>query len=134
VGAAAKKQLKQLNMLDTKRAIQEHENELAEVVIVCEPEQASLMMGGLHPRGSLFERPVNVDTARAHHSEFRNVLRAHGVKVLTVREILSYNVLTNMSARVDLEDLAFSALTYDIASGCNAQVSTAAVASGGRLC
>ena len=31
-------------------AIQEHENERAEVVIVCEPEGTSLMMGGLHPR------------------------------------------------------------------------------------
>ena len=31
-------------------AIQEHENEPAEVVIVCEPEGTSLMMGGLHPR------------------------------------------------------------------------------------
>ena len=33
-------------------AIQEHENELAEVVIVCEPEGTSLMMGGLHPRSA----------------------------------------------------------------------------------
>ncbi len=31
------------------------------------------------------------------------VLREHGVRVLTVREILAYNVDTNMSARVDLE-------------------------------
>ena len=31
-------------------AIQEHENEQAEVVVVCEPEGTSLMMGGLHPR------------------------------------------------------------------------------------
>jgi len=31
-------------------AIQEHENEMAEVVLVCEPEGTSLMMGGLHPR------------------------------------------------------------------------------------
>eukprot|EP00967_Tisochrysis_lutea_P142389 scaffold262954_cov21-Tisochrysis_lutea.AAC.1 len=38
----------------------DHENELAEVAIVCEPEHSSLMMGGLHPRGSLYERPVSV--------------------------------------------------------------------------
>ena len=61
----------------------QHENEMAEVVIVCEPEQASLMMGGLHPRGSLYERPVNIDVAKAQHAEFRNQLRAHGLKVLT---------------------------------------------------
>ena len=34
-------------------AIQEHENETAEVVLVCEPEGTSLMMGGLHPRFAL---------------------------------------------------------------------------------
>ena len=32
------------------KARQDHENEHAEVVIVCEPEGTSLMMGGLHPR------------------------------------------------------------------------------------
>lgn len=31
---------------------------------MCEPEQASLMMGGLHPRGSLYERPINIDIAK----------------------------------------------------------------------
>ena len=56
-------------------AIQEHENELAEVVVVCEPEQASLMMGGLHPRGSLFERPVNIEVAKMQHTQFREVVR-----------------------------------------------------------
>lgn len=56
-------------------AIQEHENELAEVVVVCEPEQASLMMGGLHPRGSLFERPVNIEVAKTQHAQFREVVR-----------------------------------------------------------
>jgi arginine deiminase len=79
-------------MLEGVQAVQEGENELAEIVIVCQPEQASLMMGGLHPRGSLYERPINIDTAKAQHEEFRNQLRAHGCKVLTVREILAYNV------------------------------------------
>ncbi|KAG2426169.1 hypothetical protein HXX76_013150 [Chlamydomonas incerta] len=106
-----------VNLLEGRKAVQESENEIAEVVIVCEPEQASLMMGGLHPRGSLYERPVNIDTAKQQHAEFRNVLRAHGVKVLTVREILAHNVDTNMSARVDLEELVFSALSYEMAAG-----------------
>jgi len=57
------------------KALQEHENDIAEVVIVCEPEQASLMMGGLHPRGSLYERPINIDIAKAQHSEFRSQVR-----------------------------------------------------------
>ena len=41
-------------------------------------------------------------------------LREHGVRVLTVREILAYNVEENISARVDLEDLAFCALDYTV--------------------
>jgi hypothetical protein len=41
-------------------------------------------------------------------------LRRHGVKVLTVREILAFDVEENISARVDLEDLAFSALEYQV--------------------
>lgn len=45
-------------------AKQEHENQVAEIVIVCEPEGTSLMMGGLHPRASLYEKPVNLDAAK----------------------------------------------------------------------
>lgn len=41
-------------------------------------------------------------------------LRAHGVRVITVRDILAYNVEENVSARVDLEDLAFTALEYEV--------------------
>lgn len=37
-----------------------HENDIAKVVIVCEPVGASLMMGALHPRASLFERCANL--------------------------------------------------------------------------
>ena len=62
-------------------AVQEHENETAEIVIVCEPQGTSLMMGGLHPRASLYERPVNLDAAKSAHAEFRQVMREAGVKV-----------------------------------------------------
>ena len=62
-------------------AVQEHENETAEIVIVCEPQGTSLMMGGLHPRASLYERPVNLDAAKSAHAEFRQVMRDAGVKV-----------------------------------------------------
>ena len=98
-------------------ARQEHENEPAEVVIVCEPEGTSLMMGGLHPRASLYERPVNLEAAKAAHAEFRWVMREAGVKVLTVRDILSYGVRSHMGARVDLELLAMRALSYTVAPG-----------------
>lgn len=55
------------------KAMQEHEDDIAQCVIVCEPEGSSLMMGGLHPRGSLYERPVNIDTAKTQHTHFRQV-------------------------------------------------------------
>jgi arginine deiminase len=99
------------------RAIQEDEDDPAEVVIVCEPEGATLMMGGLHPRGSLYERPVNIESARLQHAHFRQVLREHGVRVLTVREILAFGADSHMGARADLEDLAMTALTYVLGQG-----------------
>lgn len=75
------------------------------------------MMGGLHPRGSLYERPVNIESAKAHHANFRQVLREHGVRVLTVREILAHGVDQHMGARVQLEGLAMAALGYRLADG-----------------
>ena len=52
-----------------------HEDDPALVVIVFEPQGTSLMMGGLHPRASLFERPVNLESAQETHERFRSVLR-----------------------------------------------------------
>jgi hypothetical protein len=135
------------------------------------------MMGGLHPRGSLFERPVNIESAKAHHANFRQVwctcggggglsathsvaaristggpvgsthssrplrrklgpacsprrappapptpraanfpqvLREHGVRVLTVREILAHGVDEHMGARVQLESMAMAMLKYQV--------------------
>ena len=46
------------------QAIQESENDRAEICIVCEPEGMSLQMGGLHPRASLYEKPVNLEAAK----------------------------------------------------------------------
>ena len=34
-------------------------------------------------RASLYERPVNLDSAKAAHADFRRVMREHGVKVLS---------------------------------------------------
>lgn len=41
-------------------------------------------------------------------------MRENGVKVLTVRDILSYGVEEHIGARVELENLAMQALTYDL--------------------
>jgi len=43
---------------------------------------------GLHPRASLFERPVNMTRAQVTHAEFRHLMRENGVRVLTVRWVL----------------------------------------------
>ena len=62
-------------------AVQVDENHIAKVVITCEPEGASLMMGAMHPKGSLYEKPVNTNQAKATHAAFRELLRSNGCKV-----------------------------------------------------
>lgn len=62
-------------------ASQVDENHIAKVVITCEPEGASLMMGAMHPKGSLYERPVNLTEAKTTHAAFRELLRSNGCKV-----------------------------------------------------
>jgi hypothetical protein len=62
-------------------AYQLDENHIAKVVITCEPEGASLMMGAMHPKGSLYERPVNLSDAKSTHAAFRELLRSNGCKV-----------------------------------------------------
>jgi len=42
------------------------------------------------------------------------VLREHGVKVLTVREILAHGVDAHLGARVQLENLALATLKYQV--------------------
>lgn len=74
-----------------------------------------MQMGGLHPRASLYEKPVNLDAAKTAHTEFRRIMRNNGVRVLTVREILAYGTEEHIGARVELEDFAMQALTYRLA-------------------
>lgn len=111
------KRMRHPGATDLDRAVQEHENQVAEVVVVCEPEGTSLMMGGLHPRASLFERPVNLESSRKAHRTFREVLREMGVHVLTVREVLAFAVEDHVGARVQLEDVAMTSLVYTLAEG-----------------
>ena len=94
------------------RAQQFGENGIAEIVITCEPEGTSLQMGGLHPRASLYEKPVNLEAAKMAHAEFRKIMRECNVRVLTVREILAYGTEKHVGARVELENFAMRALTY----------------------
>ena len=98
---------------------QVHENDRAEVVIVCEPDMHSNIMGALHPAGSLYERPVNMRSCTAQHEAFRAALRANGVRCLTVREILLYDTEASVRSRVELEDLAASRLNYALDPACD---------------
>lgn len=43
---------------------QSHEDDTAEVVLVCEPDLHNNLMGALHPNGALYEKPVNINVAR----------------------------------------------------------------------
>ena len=60
---------------------------------------------------------MNLDAAKKAHAEFRRTMRAAGLRVLTVRDILSFGVEDHMGARVELEELAMQALQYEIAEG-----------------
>lgn len=93
-------------------------------------------MGSYHPNGSLYEKPLDLAAAQAQHARFRyafsfsrpisircsNVdafvrsaeLEKAGCKVMTVREILAKDCDTDVVARVKLEDLAASCLTYKL--------------------
>lgn len=101
---------------------QVHENDIAKVVIVCEPDLPK-MMGALHPLGSLYERPVNLDVSKKQHTEFRNLLRSHGCRVLTVREILKFGTERSVSARLELEDMAAKSLSYEVSPECEDRLS-----------
>jgi arginine deiminase len=79
-------------------------------------------MGALHPAGSLYERPVNMSKCTAQHAAFRGALRAHGVRCLTVREVLLYDTDASVRARCELEDLAAARLTYELDTGCSARL------------
>eukprot|EP00959_Pyramimonas_sp_CCMP1952_P282700 5908652-Pyramimonas_sp.AAC.1 len=93
---------------------QMHEDDVAEVVIVCEPDLNNNVMGSIHPKGGLYEKPVNVEDSRKQHRGFREALRDHGVHCLTVHEILMHDTDRNMRARQELEDLAAKRLTYTL--------------------
>eukprot|EP00242_Pyramimonas_sp_CCMP2087_P016823 CAMPEP_0198212218 /NCGR_PEP_ID=MMETSP1445-20131203/25587_1 /TAXON_ID=36898 /ORGANISM="Pyramimonas sp., Strain CCMP2087" /LENGTH=519 /DNA_ID=CAMNT_0043886617 /DNA_START=215 /DNA_END=1774 /DNA_ORIENTATION=- len=91
-----------------------HEDDPAEVVIVCEPDLNNNVMGSIHPHGALYESPVNVEVSSAQHRRFRETIRENGVHCLTVHQILMHDTDRNLRARHELEELAASRLTYTL--------------------
>ena len=99
-----------LGLDDLEGSAQIHEDDAARVVVVCDPGLPK-SMGALHPAAALYEKPVNMDKAVQEHAHFREVLRAKGLKVLTVKEILNHGA-EELRCRSDLEDLAMKSLRY----------------------
>ena len=62
-------------------------------------------------------RALGLVVGAEHASQCRRVMRENGVKVLTVRDILSYAAEEHIGARVELENLAMRALRYELADG-----------------
>lgn len=62
-----------------------------------------------------------MEAAKNAHAEFRRVMRAAGLKVLTIKDILSFGVSEHLGARCELEELASKALQYEVAEGHTAQ-------------
>eukprot|EP00906_Rhabdomonas_costata_P030672 RCo043365 len=89
---------------------QNHENDVAELVIVCKPSLPR-MMGTLHPAASLYEKPVNIPQADLQHDRFKKMIQDFGIKVMDVREVLA-DIGDSVKLRVQLEDLAARSLTY----------------------
>ena len=94
-----------------------HEDDVAQVVLVCEADLSNNIMGALHPHGSLYERPVNMAVCARQHAGFREALEAEGAHTLAVREVLLHDVESSLRARVELEDLAAEQLRYHMDGG-----------------
>lgn len=91
---------------------QTHEDDVAKTIVVCAPSALSKMMGSLHPAGALYEKPVNTTRAIESHDKFVNILKRKGIDVYEVSEILKQNAEWSMKDRIQLENLAFTCLTY----------------------
>ena len=93
---------------------QRHEDDFAQIVLVCEANLSNNIMGALHPNGSLYERPVNMAVCSRQHLAFREALEAEGAHTLSVREVLLHDCSSSVRARVELEDLAADVLVYEM--------------------
>lgn len=76
-------------------------------------------MGSCHPNGSLYEKPLDLRAAQREHLKFREVLESNGCIVRTVREILAQDCDVDVMARVELEELAMKAMTYELTKSNN---------------
>ncbi|KAL0207030.1 hypothetical protein P9112_012741 [Eukaryota sp. TZLM1-RC] len=92
---------------------QEHENDIAELILVHEPG-IEIFMGSMHPNGALYEKPVNLRVAQKQHRTFVKTLKDNHIRVFTVREVLALNCDSDLKSRIQLEDFAFNCLHYNL--------------------
>eukprot|EP00123_Amoebidium_parasiticum_P010375 comp20064_c0_seq1/m.24674 comp20064_c0_seq1/g.24674 ORF comp20064_c0_seq1/g.24674 comp20064_c0_seq1/m.24674 type:complete len:447 (-) comp20064_c0_seq1:212-1552(-) len=97
---------------------QVHENDPIELVLVCAAALPK-MMGSMHPAGSLYEKPVNVDLTMQQHQAFKKILADSGAHVVDVRDVLKMGVDKYLDDRIALEDFAASCLQYTMEEGCD---------------
>jgi phosphohistidine phosphatase SixA len=89
-----------------KIARQCHEDDVAKVVLVHEPGLEALL-GSLHPSGSLYEKPMNIELAKKNHQSFKKSLKKNGVEVLDIKEVLKMDSQNDLKHRVELEEVSF---------------------------
>ncbi|KNC85787.1 hypothetical protein SARC_02050 [Sphaeroforma arctica JP610] len=97
---------------------QVHENDPISVVLTCSAALPK-SMGAMHPAGSLYEKPVNIMDTIRQHEKFKELLRENGATVLDVKQVLSEDTNKFVNARLDLENLAASMMTYQLDPTCD---------------
>ncbi len=81
----------------------------ARLILMHQPGE-ELFDGVIHPAAALYEHYFEVDAASAEHQGYQEMLRANGIVVLTVREVL-------MSVEIEtLRQMAENILVYDAAN------------------
>eukprot|EP01134_Creolimax_fragrantissima_P003711 CFRG3711T1 len=95
-----------------------HENDPISVIVTCSAALPK-SMGAMHPAGSLYEKPVNINDTIEQHEAFKELLRDNGATVLDVKEILAEDTHKYVNARLDLENLAAEMLTYALDPSCD---------------
>ena len=86
--------------------VQQSELDAANTVVMHDP-QLEVVLGSLHPEGSMYWQPTSIFDAQAAHRRFADELKARGIRYLLVKD-----VLIECTAQQSLLDLAMDSLTY----------------------
>lgn len=93
--------------------IQVHENEVAKVIFLHEPQIES-WIGALHPNGSLFEDSIDIKKAQAEHRTLIDSFKREGIQVVRVVDIIKKECVTNVAERLKIEQLAMKCMKYQL--------------------